>query len=166
MSTNVVRLERPARPIQPVFEEEHQLSFEFDTEQHNSKLAIAVMDTVHGADLCRFIDEFSPKVALDMRFSIRFDVPGSSRNHIFRQLEKCRTLYSRAAVKWHDLSPSDFMLNNAPISQRLNHELFERGETPLLVFVQKQTHAQLLHSFLNRQISKRETNDWSVVYCA
>lgn len=165
MTTNVVRLERPTHHAQPVFEQQ-QLSFEFIDEQHGSKLAIAVMDTVHGADLCRFIDEFSPKVALDMRFSIRFDVPGSNRNHIFRQLEKCRTLYSRAAVKWHDLSPSDFMLSDAPISQRLNHELFERGETPLLVFVQKTAHAHLLHSFLNRQISGRDMDDWSVVYCA
>lgn len=166
MSTNIVRLERSAHPVQPIYEKEQQLCFEFHNENKGSKLAIAVMDTVHGADLCRFIDEFSPKVALDMRFSVRFDVPGSSRNHIFRQLEKCRALYSRAAVRWHDLSPSDFMLRDAPISHRLNHELFERGETPILVFVQKTEHAQFLHSFLNRQISGRNVDDWSVVYCA
>lgn len=164
MSSNVVILDRFQNRPRISNESNVQLTFEFYQVEHN-KMTIAVMDTVHGIEFCDIVSELRPKVVLDMRRSVRFDLPGSSRSHIFRQFSKNGTLYSRASLKWHDLTPSDFMLGENSLSIRLKHELLEREESPLLILVQKSSHAQLLHSFVNRQLQESGKDNWLITHC-
>lgn len=166
MSADVVTLDRFEKREQVQTQDEIQLSFEFCQNEKSNKLTIVVMETVHGLDFCNLVSDLVPKIILDMRLSVRFDLPGSSRDHIFNQFKRSRALYSRASLNWHDLTHSDFMLGENSLSNRLNHELLEREESPLLILVQKPSHAQLLHSFVNRQLKGNGKENWSVGHCA
>lgn len=142
-----------------------QLTFSFyDVEtQHGQRIEIVAMDGLHGRHLCELIMSRKPKVTLDLRHVIRFDLPGTSREQVLSYFRATNTLYVRDPIPWHDLQRRDFISGNRIISQRLEHETVERKQSPIMLFVPKDEHVKLLTSYLNRVFSMRGEGPWEIL---
>ena len=110
-------------------------------------IVIVPMDHIHGVQLCRLILDLKPRTAVDLRHLIRFDLPGTSRTEIFHHLKNAHTLYVKASLPWHELQPRDFITDGTPLSQRLNHEVVERKDSPVLLFASKKDEARYLTAY-------------------
>lgn len=143
-----------------------QLEFNFEVEIPSNKLALVAMEEIHGTQFCEFILDFSPRIALDTRRLVRFDLPGSSRDRIFQCFKASNTLYSTDEISWHQLRARDFLVSDTFVSQRLAYEIFEERIAPIMVMVQKSEHANWLHSHLNRYLAKLGDQNWQISSCA
>ncbi|WP_339853682.1 hypothetical protein [Roseovarius nubinhibens] len=141
-----------------------QLSFSFDDveAQNGHRVEIVAMNSLHGKRLCELIMSSKPKVALDLRHVIRFDLPGTSREQVLSYFRATHTLYLRDPIPWHNLKRRDFIAGNMVISQRLEHETVERKQSPVLLLVPKDEHVSLLTAYLNRVFSKRREGPWEI----
>lgn len=142
-----------------------QLSFAFDDDKaHDSnRIEIVAMDGLHGKRLCEMILSKKPKVALDLRHVIRFDLPGTSREQVLSYFRASSTLYVRDPLPWHSLQRRDFISGDRVISQRLEHETVERKQSPVMLFVPKEEHIGFLTAYLNRVFSNRGDGPWEIV---
>lgn len=140
----------------------YQLSLPFDDQAVLTQIAIVAMDHIHGVQLCRLILDLKPRKAVDLRHLIRFDLPGTSRTEIFYYLSSVHTLYVKASLPWHQLQPRDFILDDTPLSQRLNHEIVEREESPILLLASKKDEARYLTAYLHRVLSSRAKRPWKI----
>jgi hypothetical protein len=141
-----------------------QLSFSFDDveAQDGHRVEIVAMDGLHGKRLCELIVAKKPKVAVDLRYVIRFDLPGTSREQVLSYFRATNTLYVRDPIPWHDLQRRDFMAGDRVLSQRLEHETVERKHSPVMLFVPKKEHVALLTAYLNRVFSSRGEDSWEI----
>jgi len=141
-----------------------QLSFSFaDVEVRDGhRVEIVAMDGLHGRRLCELIMTKKPKVALDLRHVIRFDLPGTSREQVLSYFRATNTLYVRDPVPWHALQRRDFIAGEKVISQRLEHETVERRQSPVMLFVPKEEHVRFLTAYLNRVFSNRGDGYWEI----
>lgn len=141
-----------------------QLSFAFaDVEARDGhRVEIVVMDGLHGRRLCELIMTKKPKVALDLRHVIRFDLPGTSREQVLSYFRATNTLYVRDPLPWHALQRRDFIAGEKVISQRLEHETVERKQSPVMLFVPKEEHVGFLTAYLNRVFSSRGDGHWEI----
>lgn len=169
----LITKERYDLPAPEVVDESHrsrarfgeQLSFSFhDVEvKRGQRIEIVAMDGLHGRRLCELIMLKKPKVTLDLRHVIRFDLPGTSREQVLSYFRATNTIYVRDPIPWHDLQRRDFMSGNRIISQRLEHETVERKQSPVMLFVPKHEHVKFLTSYLNRVFSMRGEGPWEIL---
>ena len=145
-------------------QESEQLSFSFDDVeiQGGRCVEIIAMDGLHGKRLCELIISKKPKVVLDLRHAIRFDLPGTSREQILNYFRATKTLYVRDPIPWHNMKRRDFISGDRVISQRLEHEAVERKQSPVMLFVPKDEHVNLLTAYLNRVLSQRGEGPWAI----
>lgn len=141
-----------------------QLCFSFSDEQsHDShRIEIVSMDGLHGKRLCELILSNRPKVAVDLRHVIRFDLPGTSREQVLSYFRATSTIYVREPLPWHILQRRDFISGDTIISQRLEHETVERKQSPVMLFVPKDEHVSYLTAYLNRVFSHRGKGRWEI----
>lgn len=142
--------------------QEFQLSLPLD-DRMAKQIVIVAMEHIHGIRLCGIIRDLMPKVAVDVRHLIRFDLPGTSRSEIFSQFAMLHTLYVKASLPWHTLTPRDFMLETIPLSQRLSHEVVERDDTPVLLLASRKVEVRYLTTFLSRALSAQARSPWKIV---
>lgn len=142
-----------------------QLSFSFEDDDRfdGRRIEIVSMDGLHGKRLCELILSKKPRVALDLRHVIRFDLPGTSREQVLSYFRAANTLYVRDPLPWHALQRKDFIAGNRVISQRLEHETVERKHSPVMLFVPKDEHAGFLAAYLNRVFSTRGGEPWEIL---
>ena len=153
MPSNVIKF-APSELSNNSTKREQQLSFGFDQEKQQIDLAIVSMELVHGLDFYEIISQLKPKVVLDVRHSVRFDLPCVNRSVIFKKFDECGSFYSHISLKWHKFNKSDVMLGNIVFPQKLNHELFERTDIPLLMLVQKAFQANWLQTLIHRRFAE------------
>jgi hypothetical protein len=139
-----------------------QLSLPFDDCTTLRRIVIVSMDQIHGQTLCNLILDLKPKVAIDLRLLIRFDLPGASRAEIFNHLKLVNTLYVKDSMQWNRLKAHDLMLSESTLSHRLNHEVVERDDSPILLLASKKDEARYLGAYLNRILSMRAKRPWRV----
>ena len=142
-----------------------QLDFSFDDVDFEPDIRIFLvpMDDMHGGRLCETLDTIRPKLVLDLRYVIRFDLPGTSRTQVFKRFHSLQTLYIKDSLPWHDMERRDFIAGDVSISHRLRHEVVERDQTPILIFVPKIEHVRYLGSYLNRILAPQSKKTWEVV---
>ena len=141
-----------------------QLCFSFEEKKlcESHRIEIISMDGLHGKRLCELILSSRPKVAVDLRHVIRFDLPGTSREQVLAYFRATGTLYVREPLPWHALQRKDFISGNKIISQRLEHETVERKQSPVMLFVPKDEHINFLTAYLNRVFSNRGKGHWEI----
>lgn len=141
-----------------------QLSFSFDDVEARDghRVEIVAMDGLHGRRLCELIMSKKPKVALDLRHVIRFDLPGTSREQVLSYFRATNTLFVRDPLPWHVLQRRDFIAGDKVISQRLEHETVERKQSPVMLFVPKEEHVGFITAYLNRVFSNRGDGRWEI----
>lgn len=148
----------------PLVRSGEQLSFCFDDVDacEGHRVEIVAMDGLHGRRLCELIMSNKPKVALDLRHVIRFDLPGTSREQVLGYFRAANTLYVRDPLPWHTLQRKDFVAGERVLSQRLEHETVEQKQSPVMLFVPKVEHIGFLASYLNRVFSNRGDGQWKI----
>lgn len=141
-----------------------QLSFSFVDDKSYSchRIEIVSTDGLHGTRLRELILSKKPKVAIDLRHTIRFDFPGTSRTQVLSCFRATSTVYVREPLPWHSLQRRDFISGDRIISQRLEYETVERVHSPVMVFVPKDEHVLFLTAYLNRILSKRSKCPWKI----
>jgi len=139
-----------------------QLKLDLTGCHEEKQVFLVAMGTVHGSRFMELIHSIKPKIVVDTRYSIRFDLPGTSRDHVFAKFSNLQAFYSKASIPWHQLSASDFMVDKGPISIRLHHEILERAEDRIMVLIPDTQHLRLLRSYLNREVSKSSEVNWRI----
>ena len=141
-----------------------QPSFSFDDTETQGSCCVEIiaMNNLHGKRLCELIISKKPKVVMDLRHLIRFDLPGTSREQILNYFRATKTLYVRDPIPWHNMKRRDFISGDRVISQRLEHETIERKQSPVMLFVPKDEHVNLLAAYLNRVFSERSECPWTI----
>jgi hypothetical protein len=140
-----------------------QLRLPFD-EPPPPKLLVYVvaMDSVHGHTLHQTIKACRPRTVLDLRHAALFNQYGSNRETLFGYLNASGSYYASAAVPWHNLSAKDFMTTEGGLVPRVHHELLERKEGAVMLFVPKPEHASMLSAYLNRLLSVKASDSWAI----
>lgn len=126
------------------------------------RLVIVAMEEIHGLRLAKLIATLKESEAIDLRHAVRFDLPGTSRRHIFSELEKAGTAYIRAPVEWHRLEIRPMATDTALLPARFRHKLFEQPSGHLLVLVPRTTHQRFLASTLNLVLSAELSLGWRI----
>ena len=141
----------------------NQLALPFD-EPVPPKLRVYVvsMDTVHGRTLNHTILASRPRTVLDLRHAALFNQYGSDRDTIFGYLAMLGSFYATEAMPWHKLSAREFMNSVGGLVPRLHHELLERNEGSVMLFVPKPEHANMLITYLHRLLAENATGSWQV----
>jgi hypothetical protein len=125
------------------------------------RITIIVMDAVHGARLAHAVDKLHPTTVVDLRQTLRFDQPGSSRAAFFDQLSRIHSTYVRAPVEWPYLRIRHLTLEEA-LPARVYHEAIERWEGHVALLVSKVEHGRYLETVLNRALSERRPEGWDI----
>lgn len=145
----------------PAFDRQLRLPFD---DSASRRIIIVAMDCIHGIQLCNLILDIKPKKAIDLRYLIRFDLPGTNRSEIFHRMKLVRTHYVKASLPWHQLSARDFMLGNKQLSDQLDYEIMGGEESPLLLLASKDDDVRNLTSYLNRLLSSHSTSYWQIEF--
>lgn len=151
---------RPApKIVRP--DDDRQLELDLGDDDQIRRILVAVMDRIHGARLHDLVTEIHPAVVLDLRNTIRFDLPGTNRDRFLKVVSQVRSSYMRAPMAWHaDLCGpvvADYVL---PV--RLHHEVVERSDGNLMLLVNKPEHAFRISSMLNIAFSKSRMRKWDI----
>jgi hypothetical protein len=144
----------------------HQLTLPFTGEAADRIFFIVAMDHIHGAHFCEYITRLKPKMAVDLRHLIRFDLPGTSRQDIFNRLNATKTEYIREPLPWHQLGPKNFISDDTQLSHGLYHELIERNDTPVMFLTSKQNDAIYLFTYINRMLATKISYSWKIEHIA
>ncbi|MCO6426039.1 hypothetical protein [Sinorhizobium meliloti] len=139
-----------------------QLRFDLDGATEEKRVVLVPMSMMHGRRFAEIVSEMKPKIVLDMRHAIRFDLPGTNRSHIFAQFTSVAAFYTTASLPWHEFTPADFMLDRGKLSQRLHHEIFEREEDRIMILLPDTLQATWLRTYLNRRLSEWAKSDWRI----
>jgi hypothetical protein len=160
---DVMRPVLPAAPIltkaMPAADGQFVLPFG-DAAAVDLMVAIVPMEQIHGERFHAAFDKIRPKVVIDLRHAIRFDLPGTNRLAIFRLFSKVQTFYTIASLPWHQLEARRLMTENWDLSERLTHEVLERRQSPVMLLVPLTEHAIMLRSYLNRVLNERAKISW------
>lgn len=128
-------------------------------------ILIIVMDAVHGSRLASAVEKLLPVTVIDLRQTLRFDQPGSSRSAFFHQLSRIRSTYMRVPVEWSDLQARHLAADQR-LPTRVFHEAVERWEGHIALLVSKVEHARYLEAILNLALSERRPDGWDILQVA
>lgn len=126
------------------------------------RVFVVCMDTVHGRTLQNAVLSCRPRSVIDLRYVARFDQYGSNRDSLFECFKAVGSYYAMDSMPWHDLSIQDFMIEGSVDVPRVHHELLERNEGAVMLFVPKPPHASMLTSYLNRMLSVKAKTSWRI----
>lgn len=140
-----------------------QLTLPFESASEIGKRVIIVsMDSVHGRRLNESILTMRPKTVLDLRHAARFTLYGTDRDTVFRHLSVVQSHYRLSSFPWHQFSMKDFMDDVSGLVPQVRHELVERQDTPVMMLVPRPEHAAMLQTYVNRLLSERSMQTWSI----
>lgn len=139
-----------------------QLPLPLGDAQSGATILIVSMDAMNGATLRGLISEWRPDSAVDLREMIRFEIPGTSREDVFRTLRIHQTHYVPDPLPWHRLDARAWALLEAPISSKLVHEIAERSPACVFVFVQKHDEVRSIAAHLTKVLSERMRGPWHI----
>ena len=137
---------------------QQQLELPFEVGQKH--VAIVAMDVIHGLRLRRLIESLQPQVVVDVRYLLRFDLPGTSRNEIFHTLQESKSSYVKATIALHELSYRHFMSGDAAMPDSFLREVTERDNTRIIVMVSKIDDCKSIATYLNIALSSSR-HSWS-----
>jgi hypothetical protein len=106
--------------------------------------------------------QFLPATVIDLRQTLRFDQPGSSRSVFFDQLSRIRSTYMRAPVEWSDLKIRHLAADQR-LPARVFHETVERWEGHIALLVSKVEQARYLETILNLALSEHHPDGWDIL---
>lgn len=146
------------RPVQ--FDAEGQLSLALDDEPAR-RIVVAALDRIHGARLHELMTELHPALVLDLRHSVRFDLPGTSRTLFLDRISRLRSCYMRAPIEWHriDVRPAT---TGGALPVRLHHELLEREHGNVMLLVAQPEHGRHMSSILNLELARAKAQGWRI----
>ena len=139
-----------------------QLPLPFHDAPLGLTIVIVSMETMNGSRLRGLIQDRRPDAAIDLRELIRFDLPGTSREDVFRALSIHHTHYVKDPLPWHRLDARALGLLEYPVSNTLVHEITERDADCVLVFVYKHDEARSIASHLTKVLSQRIEGPWHI----
>jgi len=125
------------------------------------RILIIVMDEIHGARLATVVEKLHPITVVDLRQTLRFDQPGSSRTLFFDRLSRVRSTYLRAPIQWSQME-ARHLNSKHPLPARVYHEAVERWDGHIALLVSKIEHARYLESMLNLALSERQPEGWGI----
>lgn len=142
-------------------DDDGQLEFDLGEDDRVRRILVAVMDRIHGEHLHTLVAEIHPTVVLDLRNTIRFDLPGTSRDRFLDIVSRVSSSYMRAPMTWQSDLRGPVPINyTLPI--RLHHEVIERSDGNLMLLVNKTEHALRISSLLNVALSKNSFKRWHI----
>lgn len=139
-----------------------QLSLPFDDKPVGPTVLIVSMESMNGPTLRNLISERKPASAVDLRQLIRFDLPGTSRDDVFRALSVHRTYYVKDSLPWHRLDARALATSDTPVSSVLVHEIADRGADCIFVLVYRHEEARSIASHLTRVLTQRMDGPWRI----
>lgn len=139
-----------------------QLSLPFEDAPSGPTILIVTMDGMNGEVFRGLIRERRPSSAIDLREMIRFDLPGSSREDVFRTLQAASTHYVKDPLPWHRLDAHAWAALEGPLSNTLVHEIAERDAHCVLVLVYRHAEARAIASHLTKVLSERMQGPWHI----
>lgn len=149
------------RPRQAV-RQDHNGQLELDLgDDRIRRILVAAMDRIHGLRLHELVAEVHPVTVLDLRHTIRFDLPGTSRLMFLESVSRVRSLYMRVPMEWHGDVQSAVNVD-VVLPVRLHHEVVERRDGNLMLLVKKPEHALRISSMLNVTLSKSDLHGWDI----
>jgi len=125
------------------------------------KIIVAAMDRIHGQTLHEIVADFHPALVLDLRNTIRFDLPGTSREVFLEMISQMHCAYMRAPITW-DVNLRGPVQVELELPVRLRHEVIERPDGNLILLVNKSEHVLKLSSMLNVALSSYHANRWEI----
>ncbi|RYG97729.1 MAG: hypothetical protein EON58_09035 [Alphaproteobacteria bacterium] len=141
---------------------DHDGQFQLELKGGDTRyIFIIVMDEVHGLRLSTAVDKLHPITVVDLRQTLRFDQPGSSRTAFFEQLSRIRSTYLRAPIEWPHIQ-TRHLATNQSLPARVYHETVERWEGPIALLVSKVEHGRYLEAVLNRVLSEHRPGGWEI----
>jgi hypothetical protein len=141
---------------------EWQMSLPFDEKPTELSIIIVSTETINGETLKKIINDYKPQSAVDLRQLIRFDLPGTSREDIFRTFLSQRTHYIRDSLPWSHLDEIQILKSKSPLSNVLMHEIVKKGANCVLVFVYKRKEVYPIARHLNNIISSKVKTPWRI----
>ena len=141
----------------------HQFSLPFVDKPADRQTVIVPMEHIHGEQLCRLITDLKPQVVIDLRYVIRFDLPGTSRASIFRHIRAASSSYITIPVPWHQCQARDFMADKALLPARFTQEILNREGSAVLLLVARRTEARYLATYIHRILADQAGSSWHVV---
>ncbi|MGF7054761.1 hypothetical protein GGC47_003965 [Bosea sp. OAE752] len=139
-----------------------QLPLPFDDKPLGPTVLIVSMESMNGPTLRNLISERKPASAVDLRQLIRFDLPGTSREDVFRILNVNRTYYVKDSLPWHRLDARALATLDAPVSNVLLHEIADRRADCIFVFVYRHEEARSIASHLTKVLGPRMEGPWRI----
>lgn len=139
-----------------------QLPLPFDDTPIGPTVLIVPMVTMNGSTLRGLINERRPNSAVDLRELIRFDLPGTSREDVFRTLQVHHTYYVKDPLPWHRLDARALAMLDGPVSNKLVHEIAEQRAACIFVLVYKHDEARSIASHLTKVLSERMVGPWHI----
>jgi hypothetical protein len=137
--------------------------FTFNLEPNLLKqIVIVAMDEIDGAALRQLLDVTQPKYLLDLRHAVRFDNPGSSREHFFNHLSKTKSLYFRDPIAWHSMNTAPLAIDADLLPARVRFEVIEQQDDNVMLLVSRQTESRKLASVLNLALSQDRAPNWVI----
>lgn len=134
---------------------------ELDLGDQVRRILVAAMDRIHGIRLHELVTEIHPVVVLDLRNTIRFDLPGMNRDSFLQTVSRVHSSYMRAPMKWQNDLRAAVQIN-AVLPVRLHHEVIERRDGNLMLLVNKPEHARKISSMLNVTLSQSHAKRWDI----
>jgi hypothetical protein len=139
-----------------------QLSLPLEDVFGAKRVILIPLDIVHGEQLIELLCEIRPKIVIDVRNLVRFNLPGMSRESIFKKLSKLSSIYIREPIRWSVTSRSDVMAGNYEIPVRIAYELIAMQFGCALVITEKPTESRILATALSRFLSEERDTDWVI----
>lgn len=140
-----------------------QLPLPFGENRPSTTILIVPTEFMNGPALRSIISERRPRSVVDLREMIRFDLPGTSRDDVFRTMRLYNTFYVSDPLPWHRLDAKAFAMLQGPISSVLFHEIVERKSECVLVFVFRHDESRLIVAHLNKILSEQMRVPYSIV---
>lgn len=100
----------------------------------NLAVHVVALEAMHGADFIRILRQISPKAVFDLREIGIFNIPGTSRQSIFRELRRLESRYIEAPMPWSDMNLNDYSSNFVNTASMLRR-LFKREGSPSVFVV-------------------------------
>ena len=144
------------------WESNGQFRLPFEDEAAVRRIVIVVMDTIHGTRLHSYLDDLRPKVVLDVRHAIRFDLPGTSRVQFFENIHNVGASYFQEPIEWHELKAQPLTVDDRLFSQRIRYEVVEHCNGHLMLLVSKCAHLRLLLPVLNFSLTRNHPPGWRI----
>lgn len=153
---------RPRRRISgKVVPPDWQFALPFE-EASGQTIVIVPMERMNGPSFRGLLQTRRPAAVVDLRALIRFDLPGTSREDIFRAMSAQKTHYVKDPLPWHQLDARTWGTFEAPVSNALLHEISERQAACVFVLVYRAADAHSIAVHLNWVLSTRLKTPWRI----